>query len=77
MLGQILRCLKSKYLSFIPAQRVFLYVGRDVSPIFGLDGRYRSLRTDHRVKFFFFFFSKFACALLGCHLLMSSRLEWP
>jgi hypothetical protein len=28
--AQILRCLKSKYLSFFPARRVFRYAGMDV-----------------------------------------------
>jgi hypothetical protein len=30
--AQILRCLKSKYLLFFPARRVFRYAGMDVSP---------------------------------------------
>jgi hypothetical protein len=29
--AQILRCLKSKYLLFFPARRVFRYAGMDVS----------------------------------------------
>ena len=31
--AQILRCLKSKYLSFFPARRVFRYAGMDVTLI--------------------------------------------
>jgi len=30
--AQILRCLKSKYLLFFPARRVFRYAGMDVTP---------------------------------------------
>jgi hypothetical protein len=41
--AQVLRCLKSKYLSFFPARRVFRYAGMDVTQI----RRYSSVISAH------------------------------